>query len=58
MIAHAGQPFEIITILEFCNKYKLWLVEDNCDALGCTYTMPEHKAKSLGILETVLEFEG
>ncbi len=50
MMAHAlGNPFELITVLEFCQKHDLWLVEDNCDALGCTYTLPLEKAKSLGL---------
>ncbi len=50
MMAHAlGNPFELITVLEFCKKYDLWLIEDNCDALGCTYTLPLEKAKELGL---------
>ncbi|MBR6133651.1 MAG: lipopolysaccharide biosynthesis protein RfbH [Bacilli bacterium] len=40
MIAHTlGNPFDIKTIKEFCNKHNLWLIEDNCDALGSTYTI-------------------
>ena len=50
VLAHAlGNPFEIVTILNFCRKYNLWLVEDNCDALGSTYTMPINEAKRLGV---------
>lgn len=50
MMAHAlGNPFELVTVLEFCQKYDLWLVEDNCDALGCTYSLSLEKAKSLGL---------
>ncbi|BDS06766.1 lipopolysaccharide biosynthesis protein RfbH [Oceaniferula spumae] len=50
MMAHAlGNPFELITVLEFCKKHDLWLIEDNCDALGCTYTLPLEKAKELGL---------
>jgi CDP-6-deoxy-D-xylo-4-hexulose-3-dehydrase len=50
MMAHAlGNPFELVTVLEFCKKYELWLIEDNCDALGCTYTLPLEKAKELGL---------
>lgn len=50
MMAHAlGNPFELVTALEFCQKYDLWLIEDNCDALGCTYTLPLEKAKELGL---------
>jgi CDP-6-deoxy-D-xylo-4-hexulose-3-dehydrase len=52
MIAHAlGNPFDVASVLEFCRKYDLWLIEDNCDALGCTYSMPIEKAKALGITE-------
>lgn len=52
MIAHAlGNPFDVGAVLEFCRKYDLWLVEDNCDALGCTYSMPVARAKALGIIE-------
>ena len=49
MMAHAlGNPFDIAAILAFCQKYNLWLVEDNCDALGCSYSMPRELAESLG----------
>lgn len=52
MIAHAlGNPFDLGAVLEFCHKYELWLVEDNCDALGCTYSMPVARSKALGITE-------
>jgi CDP-6-deoxy-D-xylo-4-hexulose-3-dehydrase len=38
MIAHTlGNPFDIKTIKSFCDKNKLWLIEDNCDALGSKY---------------------
>ena len=50
MMAHAlGNPFEIAAVLRFCKKYDLWLVEDNCDALGCTYTLPVTLAKEIGL---------
>ncbi|MGJ8655516.1 MAG: lipopolysaccharide biosynthesis protein RfbH [Akkermansiaceae bacterium] len=50
MMAHAlGNPFELGKVLEFCKKYDLWLVEDNCDALGCTYSLPVENAKTLGL---------
>jgi CDP-6-deoxy-D-xylo-4-hexulose-3-dehydrase len=50
MMAHAlGNPFDIGAVLEFCKKYDLWLIEDNCDALGCTYSMPVEKARKLGV---------
>jgi len=39
-IAHTlGNPFDIKAVKAFCDKYKLWLIEDNCDALGSTYTL-------------------
>ncbi len=39
MIAHTlGNPFDLKTVRNFCNKYDLWLIEDNCDALGSEYT--------------------
>ena len=50
MMAHAlGNPFNVGAVLEFCHKHDLWLIEDNCDALGCTYSMPVEKAKALGL---------
>ena len=40
MIAHTlGNPFDLKTVKEFCDKHNLWLVEDNCDALGSQYTI-------------------
>jgi CDP-4-dehydro-6-deoxyglucose reductase, E1 len=37
-MAHTlGNPFNLWVVTEFCKKHELWLVEDNCDALGCTY---------------------
>lgn len=38
MIAHTlGNPFDLATVKEFCDRYKLWLIEDNCDALGAEF---------------------
>ena len=52
MMAHAlGNPFDLAATLAFCQKYNLWLVEDNCDALGCSYSMPRPLAESLGFSE-------
>jgi CDP-6-deoxy-D-xylo-4-hexulose-3-dehydrase len=52
MMAHAlGNPFDLGVTLAFCRKYNLWLVEDNCDALGCSYSMPRELAESLGFSE-------
>ena len=40
MVAHTlGNPFDLKTVKSFCDKYGLWLVEDNCDALGSRYKM-------------------
>ncbi|EKE02074.1 MAG: hypothetical protein ACD_20C00429G0011 [uncultured bacterium] len=37
-IAHTlGNPFEIDRVKEICEKHNLWLIEDNCDALGAKY---------------------
>jgi CDP-6-deoxy-D-xylo-4-hexulose-3-dehydrase len=50
MMAHTlGNPFDISAVLSFCKTHDLWLIEDNCDALGCTYSMPAPLAKSLGV---------
>jgi CDP-6-deoxy-D-xylo-4-hexulose-3-dehydrase len=52
MMAHAlGNPYDLAATLAFCRKYNLWLVEDNCDALGCSYSMPRPLAESLGFSE-------
>ena len=38
IIAHTlGNPFDIDAVVAFCKKYKLWLIEDNCDSLGSIY---------------------
>lgn len=40
MIAHTlGNPFDIKGVKTFCDKHNLWLIEDNCDALGSKYTL-------------------
>lgn len=40
MLAHTlGNPFNLTAVRSFCDKHNLWLVEDNCDALGSTYTL-------------------
>lgn len=40
MIAHTlGNPFDLSAVKKFCDKHRLWLVEDNCDALGTEYTI-------------------
>ena len=38
MVAHTlGNPFELEKIKKICDKHKLYLIEDCCDALGSTY---------------------
>ena len=40
MIAHTlGNPFDLKEVKKFCEEHNLWLVEDNCDALGSEYTI-------------------
>lgn len=40
MIAHTlGNPFDLAAVKSFCDAHGLWLVEDNCDALGSLYTI-------------------
>lgn len=42
MLAHTlGNPFDLKSVKEFCSNHNLWLVEDNCDALGSQYTIDE-----------------
>ena len=44
MAAHTlGNPFDLSAVKEFCDKHNLWLIEDNCDALGSTYTINGEK---------------
>lgn len=55
MIAHSlGNPFDLKTVREFCDKYNLWLIEDNCDALGSTYNIDgvEKKTGTIGHIGT------
>ncbi len=48
MIAHTlGNPFDLKAVKSFCEKHRLWIVEDNCDALGSTYTI-DGKTKYTG----------
>ena len=48
MVAHTlGNPFDIKAVKEFCEKHNLWLVEDNCDALGTKYSI-DGKTKYTG----------
>ena len=44
MIAHTlGNPFDLKVVKAFCDRHGLWLVEDNCDALGSEYTIDGEK---------------
>lgn len=55
MIAHTlGNPFDLKAVKNFCNKHNLWLVEDNCDALGSEYTIDgkTYKTGTIGDIGT------
>ena len=44
MVAHTlGNPFDLTAVSEFCRKHDLWLIEDNCDALGSRYAGRIHR---------------
>ncbi len=48
MIAHTlGNPFDLSAVKAFCQENHLWLVEDNCDALGTRYTI-DHETRYTG----------
>lgn len=50
MIAHTlGNPFDLGAVKAFCDKHSLWLIEDNCDALGSRYTI-DGKEKFTGTI--------
>ncbi len=47
MMAHTlGNPFDLGAVVAFCKKYNLWLIEDNCDALGSTYSSQQLNAST------------
>ncbi len=55
MIAHTlGNPFDLGAVKAFCDRHGLWLVEDNCDALGSRYTLggESHFTGTLGDIGT------
>ena len=55
MIAHSlGNPFDLQAVKDFCDRHHLWLVEDNCDALGSTYLIDgvERKTGTIGHIGT------
>lgn len=40
MVAHTlGNPFDLAAVKDFCDRQGLWLIEDNCDALGSRYRL-------------------
>ena len=44
MLAHTlGNPFDLAAVKSFCDRHGLWLIEDNCDALGSPYTINGEK---------------
>lgn len=54
MIAHTlGNPFDLRTVKAFCDRHGLWLVEDNCDALGTRYTMEENAKEVTRLTGTI-----
>ena len=58
MFAHAlGNPFDLTRVLRFCKEHDLWLIEDNCDALGCTYSMPLSVARELELKHLLKQAE-
>ena len=55
MIAHTlGNPFDLGAVKKFCDKHGLWLVEDNCDALGSEFVIDgkTYKTGTVGDLGT------
>lgn len=55
MIAHTlGNPFDLAAVKAFCDEHNLWLIEDNCDALGSEYTLEgkTYKTGTIGDLGT------
>lgn len=55
MLAHTlGNPFDLSSVTTFCKQNDLWLIEDNCDALGSTYCLGStwHMTGTLGDIGT------
>ncbi len=49
MVAHTlGNPFDIEAVRSFCRAHDLWLVEDNCDAMGSEYTTTDGQTRRTG----------
>lgn len=54
-MAHTlGNPFDVAAVKEFCDKHNLWLIEDNCDALGGDYILngKSYKTGTMGDIGT------
>ncbi len=50
IVAHTlGNPFNVVEVKKFCDKHNLWLIEDNCDALG-SEVMTENGLKKTGTI--------
>ena len=48
MLAHTlGNPFDVLTVKEFCERHNLWLIEDNCDALGSEVLFPDNNKEDI-----------
>ena len=49
MLAHTlGNPFNLEVVTRLCREHHLWLIEDCCDALGSTYTLPSPSGGGAG----------
>jgi CDP-6-deoxy-D-xylo-4-hexulose-3-dehydrase len=49
MLAHTlGNPFDLVSTMQFCRMHDLWLIEDNCDALGSRYAPPGKAPRATG----------
>ena len=44
-----GNPFDLGAVTDFCRRHDLWLIEDNCDSLGSSYSLPVDQARELGL---------
>ncbi len=54
MIAHTlGNTFDLRAVKKFCEKYGLWLIEDNCDALGSRYEIEDGVWKYTGTIGNI-----
>lgn len=57
MLAHTlGAPFDVRVVLDFCKRHSLWLIEDNCDAMGSVVgagTGTPQRCGTLGHLSTL-----